>query len=116
AKMAVLDRILLRVGARTWFCRCASRTWNQLGGIWDCCAARRLQSWRGGWSTVCCGHRTAGSVESKEMPSICEPMGSSLFSRCRLRWQLLDGGTNHAKVTQHTDCQLGKNIGFVVSL
>jgi len=94
--MAEFDRIFLWIGARTRLCRRASRTWNQLGAIWDCCAACRLQSWRGGWSTLCCGHGTTDFVESKEKPGIRSSMDSSLFSRCRLRRQLLDGRTNHA--------------------
>ena len=97
--MAELDRIFVWIGARTWFCRCAPRTWNQLWAVWDCRAARRLQSWRGGWSTLCCSHRTTDSVESKEKPGIRAPMGSSLFSRCRVCRQLLDGGTNHAELS-----------------
>src|SRR6516165_4488179 len=98
--MAELDRVFLRIGARTWFCRRASRTWHQLGGTWDCCAACRLQFWCGGWSTLCCGLGTADFLESKEKPDICAPRGSSLFSRCRVRRQLLDGRTNHAELTR----------------
>jgi hypothetical protein len=104
------DRFFLRIGARPRLCRCASRTWNQLGAIQDCCAARRLQSWCGGWSALCRSHRTSDSVESQKKSAICAPMGSRLFSRCRLSRQLLDGGTNYAKVTQHTDCHLCMKI------
>src|ERR1700758_4978728 len=97
--MAKLDCIFLRIGARTRLCRCASRTWSKLGAIWDYCAACRLQSWRGGWSTLCCGHRTTDSVESKKKPGIRAPLGSSLFSRYRVCRQLLDGATNHAELS-----------------